>query len=572
MNNKQYDLLRDIFQSTKYMKIAVPTIVSIAMISSLVDLFTVDQEIKINSGKINVFELFIYIVFKFLIATLIFLNSMFSNKFILMVYRNAIKMFFLEYINMNYLKFISMGVGTIQFSIMKRSNALIKLLQILTLRFLINLIYLIVIVIRLSFYISLNILIKSSALLMGFLTIVLAIQYKRASFRKYINKSMTSNSQKLLDCLLNYERIKSYRNEAIELERYYAVLTNLVFYKQIYEVLYVVLICLISIGFLWTCCLIYYDLNFDLTIQKSSLEEIFFIALKLNDAVKSIMYDFNHIYTGYFDFISTGYKISYDKPDNNLIDTNYKFKIEKLKNKIDIINLSISFNEIEVIKNITCTINKGEMIAVCGMSSSGKSVFIKSLLGVYKYKGAIIYDEYEQKQIDEKSLLKNIAYIPQETFLFDLSIMENLKLGNPTIEDEKVIKLCKLFKLHGLFKELNYNKRVGSRGCLLSRGQRQKLIFMRALLKSASILLLDNAMSAMDIQSEKFFLELLKRYLSETTIITIVNNIKTLDTFDKIFYLEDGKLAAQGNLATLLSNSPQFSTFFKESLTLSNKF
>ena len=150
--------------------------------------------------------------------------------------------------------------------------------------------------------------------------------------------------------------------------------------------------------------------------------------------------------------------------------------------------------------------------------------------------------------------------------------MENLKLGNPTIEDEKVIKLCKLFKLHGLFKELNYNKRVGSRGCLLSRGQRQKLIFMRALLKSASILLLDNAMSAMDVQSEKFFLELLKRYLSETTIITIVNNIKTLDTFDKIFYLEDGKLAAQGNLATLLSNSPQFSTFFKESLTLSNKF
>ena len=105
---------------------------------------------------------------------------------------------------------------------------------------------------------------------MGFLTIVLAIQYKRAGFRKYINKSMTSNSQKLLDCLLNYERIKSYRNEAIELERYYAVLTNLVFYKQIYEVLYVVLICLISIGFLWTCCLIYYDLNFDLTIQKSS--------------------------------------------------------------------------------------------------------------------------------------------------------------------------------------------------------------------------------------------------------------------------------------------------------------
>lgn len=562
LQNKSTKSLMAILYSVRYAGFIIPTIITAAIMASVLDLMTANQEVKTNNNKLVFWELLSYIVFKTMSASFLLLNNLLSSSLISCAYQNASKMLFSEYFALEFMSFTGLGIGAVQFSITRRTSALTKLLQILTLRFAINGIYLAVILSRLSVHIKLTTYMRAGLVLSFFIVIISMIQYQRAKLRKQINRATERNSEKVLDVLLNYERIRAYRNEDVELAKYHDILADTVYYRQLYEVSYVVIAFITTIAFLLTTCSIYHSLNFYESIGKSQLEEIFFIAMKLNNTINAILQDFNNVYTSYFNFKATGME------EDEIVVTpeTDKFVLNRFRDKIDVINLNIYFDKFRALANINCVIKKGEKVAICGPSSSGKSVFLKAILGLYPYKGAIIIDGFEQKQVSSDSLLNNIAYISQNPVLFDSSIMDNLKMGNESLESTKVMNLCEIFRLHALFKQLGYDKAVGPLGNNLSGGQKQKVVFMRTLLKNAPLLLMDQAMSALDIQTEKFFLESLKKYLVNSTLIFVAKNVRTLASFDKILYFDKGKLVDSGDFNTLMSSSEQFKKYYNESL------
>lgn len=556
--------LHNVLFSVPYASYTIPTIISGTIMASFIDLYTLNQEVKANMNQLGPYELFIYTFLKIFGAGLLYMCNLLSVHLVSSALKNASQMFFSEYINLNMLKFQRIGVGAIGCSIKRRSMAITKFLQIISMRFLINFVCLAVIIYKFTHFMSFITILKSIAILMAFIVIISAIQYKRATLRKKINKAIEKNSTKLMDILVNYERIVAYNNEDIECKKYRKALRDTVVYKRVYETLYVFLAYLTCIAFLMTTITIYSSLNTNKNIDKSDLKEIFFIAVRLNATIYALLQDFNMVYTSYFNFQTT------DDENHELVDENNRdffFQLHKHVEKIEIINLEVFFNGLKTLKSVNLSINRGDKIAICGPSSSGKSVFLKALMGSYGYKGAIIFDGFEQKQVKKKSLLNQIAYIPQDIVLFDKTLMENLKLGNEHISDEKVIVYCEMFKLHSTFKALGYNNSVGSLGKKLSGGQRQKVVFMRTIIKSAPILIMDQAMSALDMQTEKFFMETLKMYLKNSTLLFVTKNMKTLSTFDKILYFDDGEVKGMGSLDDLMENNENFRKYYMASLS-----
>ncbi|ORD95104.1 hypothetical protein ECANGB1_2776 [Enterospora canceri] len=547
---------------------AVPTIIAVAVAASCISLYTSSQEGVANNLGLGTAGMLLYATLKLLHSLLEYVNSVLATDLVAKSYQNAVRVFYDEYSNLKYVDFMRIGVGAIQCSITRRSGALIKFLRILTLRFVINLIYLGVIVSRLALYISLATFAKAGGVLLAFFLALSLLQIRRARLRRLINDATNKNSQKLLDVLINYERVRSYCNEETELMKYRVAMDEMVYYRQIYEVLYVLIAYFTTVAFLMVFVTIYYSLNYHERISRIQLEEVIFTSFKMNNVVVSILQDMNSVYTSYFNFTASGIEdVQVEEAEADAA----KFRLHRLTDRIDVINLNLHFGSSRVLKNVNCTIRRGEKIAVCGPSSAGKTVFLRTVLGLYPYRGAVIFDGYEQKQIQTSSLLANIGYISQETQIFDTTIMDNLKMGESSLSDEHVMKCCKLFRLHGLFKELGYDTPVGSLGNRLSGGQKQKLVFMRTLLKAAPLLLLDQATSALDIQTERFFLESLRIYLENVTVLASVKNVLVLPDFDRIFYFEEGRLAAEGSFDTLLSDSVDFSVFYKKSLSEMNK-
>ncbi|OQS54550.1 ABCB7 [Ecytonucleospora hepatopenaei] len=556
---KQGSDLKSIIFSIKNAKFIIPSIIVGTILVSFLNLLTLNQEVKANNNELGVIELAIYISIKLFCATMTYVCGVFSMGLVSRARQNAKILFFTEYIKLNFVRFYELGIGSISCAINRRSNALTKFLQILFMRFIINAVCLCVILYKFAIYISLSTIIKALSILAIFFVFISIIQYNRARLRTKINTEVEKTNRKIMDILINYERIKAYNNQKIETKKLYDTMEDMVFYNGIFDTLYDFLSYLTTIAFLLSTCTIYYCLNYNEKIEKTQLQEIFFVAMRLNATLYAILQDLNRVYTSYYDFQSTDNisAIEDETKKNELC-----FHLHKHVDKIEVINLNVVFDDVKAIKNVNCVIEKGDKIAICGPSSSGKSVFLKSILGVYGYKGAIIFDGYEQKQISQKSLVSQIAYIPQDVVLFDKTIMENLKLGNESMDDEKVLAFCEIFRLHNTFKNLGYNKKVGSLGKNLSGGQRQKVIFMRTILKQAPVLLMDQAMSALDIQTERFFIETMKSFCKNSTILFVTKNTKALGVFDKIFFFDEGNLAGTGNLKFLLNNNEKFAKFY----------
>ncbi|ELA42716.1 uncharacterized protein VICG_00031 [Vittaforma corneae ATCC 50505] len=206
-------------------------------------------------------------------------------------------------------------------------------------------------------------------------------------------------------------------------------------------------------------------------------------------------------------------------------------------NEIEAENLSFAYDSKTILENFSMRIPSGQKLAITGVNGSGKSTFTKLLLGLYNYEGSLRIDGLEYSTISKKRVREAIAYVPQVSFLFDSTIIENLKCGSESVADEKVVEFSKMYNMHDTFKELGYDRRVGERGKFLSGGQRQKICFLRAVIRNSQILVLDEATSNMDEASELEIIESIKTHMQSKTVIMIVHNLKLLGHFDKILFL-----------------------------------
>lgn len=209
-----------------------------------------------------------------------------------------------------------------------------------------------------------------------------------------------------------------------------------------------------------------------------------------------------------------------------------------------------------VLNDLDIVFPAGKMTALVGASGGGKSTVMNLIMRLYDPdSGRVLFDGQDIKQATLHSLRERIAYVSQDTFLFDASVMHNIRLGRQNATDEEVIAAAKAANAHAFIAALpeGYETNVGENGVLLSGGQRQRISIARAMLRDSQILLLDEATSALDAESEALFRDALENLQEGKTTIAIAHRLSTVHRAHKIIVMDAGRAVEQGTHAELLA-------------------
>lgn len=247
--------------------------------------------------------------------------------------------------------------------------------------------------------------------------------------------------------------------------------------------------------------------------------------------------------------------------ENTNIENSNEFKFN---NQIHIENLSFQYGyRFNVLSNINLKINKGKKVAIVGESGSGKTTIGKILAGFYDdYQGNIYFDNTNMKDINLHTYRNNLSYVSQKTFLFNDTILNNLKLGvNSTVSNKKIIESCNKAFILDYISSLphQFETMIDRDGDSLSGGQQQRLSIARALIKSSPIYIFDEATSALDTMSESKIMNTIDKLVSEDkTVLIISHKLKNIKNADIIYTLKDGAIVEEGNHQFLLNLNGEY--------------
>ena len=250
--------------------------------------------------------------------------------------------------------------------------------------------------------------------------------------------------------------------------------------------------------------------------------------------------------------------IEHDKYSN---DGTRNIEIEEFKDKISFQDLEFSYGESKILDGITFTIKKGESVALVGSSGSGKSTIANLLNGFFSAdSGSLLIDGINISDIKRESLYKNISIVTQESILFNDNIFNNIKIGNLDAEKEDIIRAAKEANAHEFIEEQinGYETVIGDYGNKLSGGQKQRLTIARAMLKSPSILILDEATSSLDSKSEKKIQDAINKLMQGKTSLIIAHKFSTIKKCDKIILIDKGRIIAQGTHEELINSNSSY--------------
>jgi len=248
------------------------------------------------------------------------------------------------------------------------------------------------------------------------------------------------------------------------------------------------------------------------------------------------------------------------------IENNAKVVSKEFKGDIAFKDVWFAYNEPTfVLKGINFSLSPGETIAFVGATGAGKSSIINLLSRFYEYqKGEIIVDGDELRDIDIDLIRNNVAVVLQDVFLYSDTVLNNITLGDDSISREKVIEAAKQVGAHEFIMSLpdNYNFVVGERGGMLSVGQRQLISFIRAYVYNPSILILDEATSSIDTESEELIQLAIEKLTEGRTSIIIAHRLSTISRANKIIVMEQGEIIESGSHQELLSLNGSYKKLF----------
>lgn len=250
------------------------------------------------------------------------------------------------------------------------------------------------------------------------------------------------------------------------------------------------------------------------------------------------------------------------------IKTKENFKdVKNIKGNIEFEGVNFKYDDKLVLKNINLDIKAGSTVAIMGATGAGKSSLI-NLIGRYydTCKGSIKIDGIDIKEYNLEFLRKNMAIVPQETFLFSETILNNIKFSNENASFEEIKEASKLACANEFIEglELGYNTEIGERGIGLSGGQKQRIAIARSLVRKAKILILDDSTSALDMETEHELLKNLSNRKHESTTFIIAHRISAVKNADLIIYLEDGQIKESGTHDELLKKKGRYYDIYND--------
>jgi len=241
-------------------------------------------------------------------------------------------------------------------------------------------------------------------------------------------------------------------------------------------------------------------------------------------------------------------------------------ELEKIEKTVSFKNVNFAYDSIPVLKDINLTVEKGQIIAIVGESGAGKSTMLDLVPRFYDpLSGAIEIDGTDIRLIKRDSLLEHIAIVSQQTFLFNRSFKDNILCGRRDASLEEIEDAAKAANIHDFITSLpdGYDALVGEQGVKLSGGQRQRVTIARAILKNAPILILDEATSSLDSESEMLVQEALDHLMEGKTTFVIAHRLSTIRHADRILVLKDGFLVETGTHDELIEKEGEYKKLYR---------
>lgn len=279
--------------------------------------------------------------------------------------------------------------------------------------------------------------------------------------------------------------------------------------------------------------------------------------------------DINDFYRNYRDF-NLSLERLYEIIDGT------KYSKEKFGNKkinvmgsIEFKNVCFGYDNKEVLKGINFKINEKETIGIVGKSGVGKTTIFNLLNKLYRVDDNSIYiDGIDINELNENTIRESVSTITQNPYIFNMSIKDNLKIVKNSITDEEIYEKCKLCLLDEYVNSLDkkYDTLVGENGVILSGGLKQRLAIARALLKNSKIILLDEATSSLDNETQEYIHESIKKIKNDYTIVIIAHRLSTVIDCDKILVIDDGKVVGFDTHDNLIKTNKVYQKLYRKEL------
>ncbi|PAV65915.1 hypothetical protein WR25_18544 [Diploscapter pachys] len=391
-----------------------------------------------------------------------------------------------------------------------------------------------------------------------YLVVTIYVTEWRTAFQREMNEKDNASSAIGTDSLLNYETVKYYSNEDYEVNRFRRAIES----YQLAEwrsnaslaLLNSVQNGIIGIGLTAGSLLVCYLITSEgkLTVGDYVLFTTYILQLysPLNffgtvyRVIQKSFVDMENM----FDLMNEEIEVQ-DAPD--------AIEYQPKDDVISVKNLTFSYNkEVAVLKDISFEVSRGQTVALVGPSGSGKSTIIRLLFRLFESsEDSIAYDGIDIRSLKLKSLRKQIGIVPQDTVLFNDTIMYNIRFGNPSASDEEVYDAAKAAMIHDKILSLpnGYDTMVGERGLKLSGGEKQRVAIARTILKKPQFIFLDEATSALDTKTERAIQKCLEELCSTRTGVVVAHRLSTVVSCNQILVLDKGVIIERGSHSTLLA-------------------